>query len=75
MGNQYQYAYDTSGNLASVTNPAQYTGDASHIYTGGTDPRGNALPGTTYYTDGKLKSGASADGGRLQLSDCSGAAA
>jgi RHS repeat-associated protein len=57
----YLYSYDGAGNLASVTYPgvataAQYTYDATHLYTGGTDPRGNALPSTTYFTDGKLKS-------------------
>jgi YD repeat-containing protein len=61
LGNVYGYGYDTSGNLASVTYPgvataAQYSYDPTHLYTGGTDPRGNALPATTYYTDGKLKS-------------------
>ena len=61
MGHQYQYGYDEAGNLASVTYPgvataAQYTYDATHLYTGGTDPRGNALPSTTYYADGKLQS-------------------
>ena len=61
LGNQYEYGYDASGNLASVTypgvaTPAQYTYDPTHLYTGGTDPRGNALPSTTYYPDGKLQS-------------------
>src|SRR5579883_2518764 len=61
LGNQYTYAYDANGNLASVTypgvaTPAQYTYDPMHLYTGGTDPRGNALPSVTYDAAGRLQS-------------------
>ena len=60
LGNVYAYAYDSFGNLASVTypgltTPAQYTYNTAHLYTGGTDPRGNALPSTTYDTSGRLQ--------------------
>ncbi|MGD0733384.1 MAG: DUF2341 domain-containing protein [Terracidiphilus sp.] len=55
QGNNYLYAYDDSGNLASVTypnttQPSTYTYDASHLYLSGTDFRNNPLPVTTYYT-------------------------
>jgi RHS repeat-associated protein len=58
--NVYQYGYDAAGNLTSVTypgvaTPAQYTYDLTHLYTGGTDPRGKALPSTTYDTAGRLQ--------------------
>ncbi|HEX4133776.1 MAG TPA: LamG-like jellyroll fold domain-containing protein, partial [Bryobacteraceae bacterium] len=61
LGNVYQYGYDSNGNLASVAypgpaNPTTYTYDATHNYAGGTDPRGNALPATTYDSSGRLKS-------------------
>jgi RHS repeat-associated protein len=72
QGNVYQYGYDASGNLASVTypptpqatacpgNPAPntsiYTYDANHLYTGGTDGRCNPLPTSNYYPDGRLQS-------------------
>ena len=60
LGNIYAYAYDSHGNLASVTypgltTPAQYTYNTTHLYTGGTDPRGNALPSTTYDSSGRLQ--------------------
>ncbi len=60
LGNVYAYAYDSFGNLASVTypgitTPAQYTYNTAHLYTGGTDPRGNALPSTTYDSSGRLQ--------------------
>jgi RHS repeat-associated protein len=60
LGNVYAYAYDSFGNLASVTypgitTPAQYTYNTTHLYTGGTDPRGNALPSTTYDSSGRLQ--------------------
>jgi YD repeat-containing protein len=59
LGNVYLYGY-AQGNLVSVTypgvtTPAAYTYDSTHLYTGGTDPRNNPLPSTTYYTDGRLK--------------------
>jgi RHS repeat-associated protein len=73
LGHQYNYAYDASGNLQSVTYPvdplhpsdpanpskvpvAQYNYDPTHLYTGGTDPRGFPLPSTTYDTSGRLQS-------------------
>ena len=61
LGNIYQYGYDVNGNLATVsypglTNPASYTYDPTHNYTGGTDPRGNSLPSTIYYPSGRLLS-------------------
>jgi len=54
LGNQYLYAYDTNGNLATVTypnitQPTTYTYAANHYYTGGTDVRNNPLPVTAYY--------------------------
>ena len=59
-GNSNTYAYDASGNLASVTlagttTPETYTYDANHLLTGDTDPRGNATS-TTYTADGRLQS-------------------
>ncbi len=59
LGNEYQYTY-TAGDLTSVKYPgvataARYT-YTDHYYTGGTDPRGKALPSTEYYADGRLKS-------------------
>jgi YD repeat-containing protein len=55
QGNHYLYAYDSSGNLASVTYPgvsqaSTYTYDSNHLYLSGTDFRGNSLPTSTYYT-------------------------
>jgi RHS repeat-associated protein len=55
LGNVYEYAYDESGNLASVTypstpQPSTYTYDANHYYLSGTDFRNNPLPTNTYYT-------------------------
>ena len=65
LGNIYAYAYDSFGNLASVTypgitTPAQYTYNTTHLYTGGTDPRGNALPSTTYDSSGRLQTATNA---------------
>src|SRR5262249_43358049 len=62
LNNKYLYGYDpVTGDLTSVTypgiaTPAQYTYDSTHLYTGGTDPRGNALPTTVYDTSGRLLS-------------------
>jgi RHS repeat-associated protein len=64
LGNNYLYGYDANGNLASVTypnvvppaTPTAYTYDPTHLITGGLDSRGNALPTTQYYPDGRLKS-------------------
>jgi RHS repeat-associated protein len=61
LGNHYTYTYDASGNLGTVAypgvaSPASYTYDPTHLYTGGTDPRGNPFPATTYDTAGRLQS-------------------
>jgi len=72
QGNIYQYGYDGSGNLATVTYPSTpqsttcsgttapntsvYTYDGNHRYTGGTDGRCNPLPTSNYYPDGRLQS-------------------
>jgi RHS repeat-associated protein len=60
-GNVYQYAYDSNGNLASVTYPGltkslSYTYDPTHRLTGGTDARGNPIPTTSYDANGRLSS-------------------
>ena len=60
LGNIYAYAYDSFGNLASVTypgitTPAQYTYNTAHLYTGGTDERDNAMATTTYDSSGRLQ--------------------
>jgi RHS repeat-associated protein len=54
QGNHYQYSYDASGDLESVTYPSisqasTYTYDTHHRYLSGTDFRGNSLPTTAYY--------------------------
>jgi RHS repeat-associated protein len=59
LGHDYLYAYDANGDLASVTysgvaTPAQYQYDATHLYTGGTDQRGNPLPTAVYDANGRL---------------------
>jgi RHS repeat-associated protein len=61
LGQQYNYGYDSYGNLASVTypgvaTPAQYTYDPTHLYTGGTDERGNPMATATYDASGRLQS-------------------
>ena len=61
LGNLYQYAYDGSGNLSSVTYPAltaptSYTYDSTHRLTGGTDPNNNPLPSKIYDASGRLQS-------------------
>jgi RHS repeat-associated protein len=60
-GQIYQYAYDSNGNLASVTYPGltqslTYTYDPTHRLTGGTDARGNPIPTSAYDTSGRLSS-------------------
>jgi YD repeat-containing protein len=55
QGNIYQYGYDASGNLATVTypstpQPSTYTYDANHLYLSGTDARSNPLPTSSYFT-------------------------
>jgi len=71
LGNQYQYAYDANGNLASVTypsiaTPAQYQYDSTHLLTQETDQRGNIAGSSTYYPDGKLQSVTDAVGNTTQ---------
>jgi RHS repeat-associated protein len=65
VGNHYNYAYDSSGNLQTVTYPSMtpgvtlqgvYTYDPTHLYTGGTDTRNNPLPTTQYDAFGRLQS-------------------
>lgn len=70
-GNSNTYAYDASGNLASVTlagttTPEMYTYDATHLLTGDTDPRGNPTS-TTYTADGRLQSITDAAGNTTQF--------
>ena len=70
QGNQYQYNYDPqSGDLTSVNFPSPLPGGSplkgqykydptfAHLYAGGTDTKGNALPSTTYYPDGDPNAG------------------
>ncbi|MBZ5726560.1 MAG: hypothetical protein LAP87_16360 [Acidobacteriia bacterium] len=38
-----------------VDTAASYTYDGTHLYTGGTDPRHNRLPSTTYDSSGRLQ--------------------
>jgi RHS repeat-associated protein len=71
-GNSNFYAYDGSGNLASVTlagttTPETYTYDATHLLTGNTDPRGNPTS-TTYTADGRLQSITDAAGNTTRFS-------
>jgi RHS repeat-associated protein len=66
-GNAWRYEYDTAGNLSMVrlpgiTDPIIYTYDASHLYTGATDPRGNVAVTATYYPDGRIASATDAAG-------------
>ncbi|WP_321474123.1 RHS repeat-associated core domain-containing protein [uncultured Paludibaculum sp.] len=61
LGHEYVYAYNAAGELAevtypSITTPAQYEYDTSHLLTKETDRRGNVAGTSTYYADGKLKS-------------------
>ena len=78
QGNQYLYAYDSNGNLASVTYPnttqaSTYTYDTNHRYLSGTDARGNPLPLTTYYTAMDVDPNGLPLNGRLQsVSDALG---
>ena len=64
LGNQYNYTYDTNGNLSTLTLPPSpptvllpvtYTYDTTRLLLSGLDPRGKTVT-TEYYTDGKLKS-------------------
>jgi len=59
MGHQYQYGYDEAGNLAADVS-GRGDGGAVHLRRDapvhrGTDPRGNALPSTTYYATASYK--------------------
>ncbi len=64
LGNIYTYAYDTSGNLASVACPpasvgqvpAKYTYNSTHLLTSETDQNGNLAGTTTYYSNGQIQS-------------------
>ncbi len=61
LGRQYRYAYDTAGNLSTVTlpgiaTPIRYTYDPGHRYLTSTDPRGNVAVTTTYTADGRMES-------------------
>jgi len=63
LGNQYNYAYDVNGNLASVTcppvtppmQPTQYGYDPAHLLTSETDGNGHPAGSSLYYPDGKLQ--------------------
>jgi len=65
--NAWLYEYDEAGNLSHVrlpgiTNPITYTYDASHLYTGATDPRGNVAVTATYNPDGRIATATDAAG-------------
>ena len=71
QGNVYQYAYDASGNLATVTypnttQPSTYTYDVNHLYLSGTDFRNNPLPSSSYYTATDTDTNGNSLAGRLQ---------
>ena len=78
QGNIYQYGYDASGNLATVTypnttTPSTYTYDANHLYLSGTDARSNPLPVTTYFGATDTDPNGNSLSGRLQsVSDALG---
>ncbi|MGC1378977.1 MAG: DUF6531 domain-containing protein, partial [Anaerolineales bacterium] len=70
-GNQYNYAYDSAGNLAGVSLPGvaaplQYHYDSDHFFLDAVDPRGNTLITDTYFPDGRLKSETDALGNTWQ---------
>ena len=72
LGHQFNYTYDTNGNLSTVAYPGiatagQYQYDATHLLTQETDQRGNVAGTTTYYTDGKLKTVTDAVGNLTQF--------
>ncbi|MGA2084000.1 MAG: DUF2341 domain-containing protein [Terracidiphilus sp.] len=85
QGNIYQYGYDTSGNLATVTYPATaqsttcpntsapntstYTYDSNHLYLSGTDGRCNPLPVTTYYNSTNDGGNSALDGRMASVTD------
>jgi RHS repeat-associated protein/uncharacterized repeat protein (TIGR01451 family) len=59
-GNNYNYSYDSAGNLASlalpgVNTPVSSTYSADHLLLRDTDPRGNSSQ-ATYFPDGRLQS-------------------
>ena len=73
QGNDYLYAYDTQGNLESVTYPntpqaSTYTYDSNHFYLSGTDFRtpSDPLPTTTYYGATDSDAHGNPLGGRLE---------
>ena len=60
-GNVYSYAYDTDGNLLTLTQPGnplplRYSYDSNRLLTEGFDGRGNRALFSTYYPDGRLQS-------------------
>lgn len=60
-GNAWRYEYDAAGNLSivrlpGITDPIIYNYDASHLYTGATDPRGNVAIMTTFNPEGRIAS-------------------
>jgi RHS repeat-associated protein len=70
QGNIYQYGYDASGNLETVTypntsTPSTYTYDTQHRYLSGIDARSNPLPVTTYYASTDTDSNGLPLNGRL----------
>jgi RHS repeat-associated protein len=71
QGNVYQYGYDPSGNLATVTYPntpisSTYTYDSNHFYLSGTDFNNKPLPSTSYYTSTDTDSNGLPLNGRLK---------
>jgi RHS repeat-associated protein len=72
QGNIYQYGYDTSGNLETVTYPNTTTPSTykyvtgTHYYLSGTDARSKPLPVTSYYASGEVDANGNPLTGRLQ---------
>jgi RHS repeat-associated protein len=65
-GNHYNYSYDTSGNLTSISlpataNPATNTYTTDHLLLSQTDPRGNSVS-QTFDSSGRLQTSTNADG-------------
>jgi RHS repeat-associated protein len=59
-GNNYNYSYDSAGNLLSVALPvtnatASYTYSSDHLLQSETDPRGNTSQ-SSYFPNGRLQS-------------------
>jgi len=71
QGHVYQYAYDASGNLSTVTYPnttlpSTYTYDVNHLYLSGTDFRNNPLPSSSYFTATDTDASGNSLAGRLK---------